>query len=325
MEKPTDHPATPDPAQQPQFTLRTLMLVILVFSLGLGWIRGFAKSQEAWRSVREIEQSCNFDYLPFDKSASPWWQRMLSIDLPPDIEELRAAPHGKPLSASQDALLHSLRAFPHLKRLTIYGATPDAEMSLFANLPNLEELELLSNDEYMLVDIPFALPPLPRLKRLSTIYLHGKGDLQYLANMPALEDLTVVVHCNDIEWSRLKPLRRLHIRGAGPWANSKSKRSGGSLVNPQFTTDIVEIASLQNLERLELKMGVCTDQDLSPLVQCKNLQHLTLESELITDACLVTLEELSSLTTLEIKGENLSQAAIDQCKAKRTGLTITKK
>ncbi|MGV3605371.1 MAG: hypothetical protein ACO1RA_03115 [Planctomycetaceae bacterium] len=197
-------------------------------------------------------------------------------------------------------------------------------MSLFADLPNLEELELLSSDEYMLNDIPFALPSLPRLKRLSTICLKRKGDLQYLAQMPVLEDLTVVVHCNHTEWSQLKSLRRLRIRGAGPWANIKPKRAGRSVVNPEFTTDIVEISALQSLERLELQMGVCTDQDLPPLAQLKNLQHLRLESDHITDACLATLAELPALKTLELNGKNITQAAVDQWKAKRPGLTITK-
>ncbi|MGV3605369.1 MAG: hypothetical protein ACO1RA_03105 [Planctomycetaceae bacterium] len=309
-----------------QFCLRTLMFVMLILPIGLGWLaQARSKSQKAWANVEAIH-SFGVTWDVWDRHAGPWWQRALGIDLPENVSELSIELHDID-EQKQIQLLTRLKAFPHLKKLDI--ANPwrsPAALRPLADFQELEELTLWAGQNNLQSESVDEIAKIPRLRS----YHEYGADIGWIPNsfailgsIPSLEEFSydgLVYECN---WSSLKNLRRLHVSSVslgysyacGEGANARSLYSNDM---------IAQIAKLENLESLKLESTDCTDDGLPPLLQLKNLQHLTLESDYITDACLATLAELPALKTLELKGKNISQEAIDQWKARRPDLTITK-
>ena len=72
-----------------QFSLRSLLIAMLVFSVGLGfYLPARRKAQEQWRAVREFREAGGLlvleRYRPVTNDfEAPFWKRWLGINCPP--------------------------------------------------------------------------------------------------------------------------------------------------------------------------------------------------------------------------------------------------
>lgn len=96
----------------------------------------------------------------------------------------------------------------------------------------------------------------------------------------------------------------------------------GAITFARGVNTIAEIATLENLESLNLERTDCSDEGLKLLTQLKNLKHLLVESNHLTDVGLATLAEMPSLETLEIRSDKVTPEAIAKLKAVRPRLKI---
>ncbi|MFO0884290.1 MAG: hypothetical protein U0894_08890 [Pirellulales bacterium] len=306
------------------------MLAMLILPIGLGWLASArSKSQKAWANVEAIEKAGGVSNA-FDRGANPWWQRTLGIDLPRDIEEFAfTVPIGN--EQIQVEVLTRLRAFPRLKTLRI--TDPLRTFNALSPLEHFSELEELDLDgaqggrkDGKAMDGLPVIAKLPQLKRFRSSNGEEFESANAFLTMTSLEELIYDVRQFDLDLSRLKHLRKLCLRGRithlilAPHGKIRSRKAFANCERA-----ILQISKLPDLEFLEIVRGDCSDEGLKPLTQLKKLKCVSLESDLITDAGLATLVEMASLETLEVKSIKVTQEAIDQWKAKRPDLTITKK
>ncbi len=329
-------PAKPPPHERPapprrwlQFRLRTLMLAMLVLPIGLGWLaQARSKSQQAWENVAAIKQAGN-TFNTFKRNENPWWQRTLGIDLPVDIEEFEVLLNDVDEQA-QAQMLTNLRAFPRLKTLRITNPLRTFNaLSPLAHFSELEEIDLDGaqggrKDDKAMDGLP-VMATLPQLKRFRSSGGEEFEPPDALLTMTSLEDLMYDVRQFDLEWSRLKHLRRLCLHGRRTSLITAAHGNESRKTFANCESAILQIAKLPELEVLEIARGDCSDEGLKPLTQLKKLKSVSLESDLITDAGLATLVEMPTLATLNVASRNVTQEAIDKWNLKRPGLTITKK
>ncbi len=329
MEKPEPNPATATlaarpPRQRLQFRLRTLMLAMLVFPIGLGWLaQERSKSQKAWANVEAIEKHLTtYSFLEWRKA--PWWQRTLGIDLPRNIEEFDfIVPDGN--EHIQVQVLTRLRAFPRLKRLSISNVSASATaLKPLEHFSMLEDLKISGihggGEQKTELDGLLVIAKLPRLKRFFALRGQALEYQDLLFTMTSLDDLTLATGDLKMEFSRLKNLRRFCLFGNRVQFLNNDRHK--LRVNGNYA--VSQIAKLERLEYLELSAD-CSTEGLRPLLQIKTLKHLSLRSDRITDNDLAMLAEMPSLEILELDSIDVTQEAIDNWKAKRPELTITKK
>ncbi len=291
------------------------MLAMLVFPVGLGWLaQARSKSQKAWENVEAI-RSAGMSTISNSRSANPRWQRMLGIDLPEEPEECDICLY-EPDEQAQAQVLTRLRVFPHLKKLSLgHASRSAAALDPLTHFAELQDLRLRYGSSEGLADGLAVIAKIPHLTRFSNDLWEDIPKLENLLSMTSLEELTLdQVPCN-VDFSKLKNLRRLHI--SHDFLDSASSSS--------CDVELLQIATLGNLEDLKIESAPFTDAGLKPLTQLKKLKSLSLESDLITDAGLATLAEMPSLVQLELTRTQVTDEAIADWKQKRPGLTITKK
>lgn len=291
------------------------MLVMLVLPIGLGWLaQARSKSQKAWENVEAI-QSAGMSTLNDSRSAKPRWQRMLGIDLPEEPEECDICLYD-PGEQVQAQVLTRMRVFPHLKKLSIGNASRSAAaLDPLTHFAELQDLRLRYGSSEGLADGLAVIAKIPQLKRFSNDHWEDIPGFDNLLSMTSLEELTIgEIPCN-VDFSKLKNLRRLHI-------------SHDFLVSASSSScdiELIQIATLEHLEDLKIESAPFTDAGLKPLTQLKKLKSLSLESDKITDVGFAMLAEMPSLERLELFRTDVTDEAIADWKQRRPGLTITKK
>lgn len=305
-----------------QFRLRSLMLAMLILPMGLGWLaQARSKSQKAWENVAEIKLLCSVNNASFDRSANPWWQKMLGVDMPRSVEDLSVEFLEGPDEAKQIQLLNRLRAFSKLRSLKV--SEPFRSVSAMAplqHLQTLQQLTLVKGDGDGTDEDLLTVAKLPRLKQFDDFGFSrfSHSEVEALATSQGLEELSIDCKISDVDWSRFRGLRLLRV------ANMVSS---GLYLDPDnhHDKDIAQIAKLQGLESLELKYVNVSPQGVMPLTLLKNLKSVRLLMSVISDEAIASLANVPSLETLEIESRSVTQEAIDKWSLKRPGFTIIKK
>jgi hypothetical protein len=181
-----EYHATPTPRRRwLQFSLRTMMVIVLLFGCGFGWLgmklRQAREQREAVKAIRTWQAVATYDYEldprqdPFTRPVPPgpsWVRGLLGDDFFAHvvIVDNLFDPVGKEIKSkmTDDGLVY-LRAFPHLRELYLRGR-PFNDVGL-VHLEGLTQLETLYLDATQVTDEELVhLQGLARLKRL---FLNG--------------------------------------------------------------------------------------------------------------------------------------------------------
>jgi Leucine-rich repeat (LRR) protein len=239
-----------------QFSLRTLLALVVVAAIGLGFLAvpmHRARAQrEAVEALLQAGADVEYDYQRQTDAAGSWvycaeppgpeWLRkILGNDFFADVVDVSFF-HDERVS---DHDLRHLCALSNLRELSIIeGKVTDAGLAHVTGLPNLREVRLSNlpiTDE--------SLVHLGRLTWLEKLELEGAritdAGLVHLHNLPNL---------------RILELEGAAITDAG----------------------LEHLARLAKLQWLDVALTNITDEGLSPLKRLKNLKHLYIGATLIT-------------------------------------------
>ncbi|MGV3605370.1 MAG: hypothetical protein ACO1RA_03110 [Planctomycetaceae bacterium] len=296
-----------------QFRLRTLMLVMLILPMGLGWLaQARSKSQKAWANVETIQSLCLTS--GFDRGGGPWLSRKLGIDLPEEPSEIHVCLNDS-VEEKQFQLLMCLSEFSHLRHLVI--AQPYRSASALRPIERFQELQSLSLDFGNGDDSDEDLSlfsKLPQLKQWEDLYPRSLSKCtSTFSKMDSIEELSLCGTWSGIDWEQLKNLRTLKIVNEVNSAKDPYEH---------YDEDIASIVVLRNLEELELEDVQISDEGVKSLAQLKKMKKLVLTSDKITDAGLATLAEMPSLQILELDSSRVTSEAVEKWRAQRPELKI---
>ncbi|MCE9547089.1 MAG: hypothetical protein K8T25_16565 [Planctomycetia bacterium] len=156
-----------------QYSLRTLLVFVLVASVGCGCLANQARRER--EAIAWVEKMGG--YVGYDHEAQNWWRKLLRFPEPVFMVNI----YGKKVND-----LSPLAELNDLEQLRL-SSTNVSDLSPLAGLKNLYEVDL---DETKVSD----LSPLAGLKSLERIHLDYTkvGDLSPLAGLKKLFDLSLV-------------------------------------------------------------------------------------------------------------------------------------
>lgn len=178
-----------------QFSLRTLLLFMLLASIGLSWVavkmEQARKEREAVEAIRKTGGSVGYDYefspsgnrVVNGKPRTPaWLRRVLGEDF---FDSVVAA------TVNNDAALEHLKRFKQLRDVNLYG-----HQITDSGIEHLEALTQLRNVYLYEIAITDAgLEHLKGLTQLEELYLNGTritdGGLEHLDGMRQLQTLVL--------------------------------------------------------------------------------------------------------------------------------------
>jgi hypothetical protein len=213
-----------------RFSIRTLLIVLTIFCVALGWkVERARKQREAVAWVHEMGGSVKYDYEYVDGAYSPkakppgpqWLRKQLGRHFFDDVVEAVVLVVGD---------VTPLSGLTRLERLDVYGSVTD--VTPLAELTRLQELDLNGTE---LCDVT----PLSGLTRLQRLDLRGTqvSDVTPLSGLTSLKwltlggtqvsDVTPLAGLPSLQWlylggtqmsdvtplSGLTRLRGLHLRG----------------------------------------------------------------------------------------------------------------
>jgi len=196
-----------------QFSLRSLLLLVLLMSLASGWLaEGVARGRRQAAAVAHLQRfpgRIRYDYQDQGRAQEPpqpaWARQILGDDFFCDVEDVCLG-GGKQFT---DADLAHVRQFPALKRLSLAGARISNEG--MENVAQLHELQVLNLSATPITDHGLAhLAGLNRLQRLwlrrTSITDAGATHLRQLRGLRTL----------DVKDSRITPRGVASLRQALP-------------------------------------------------------------------------------------------------------------
>lgn len=213
-----------------QFSLRTLLLAMLVFGCGLGWLANKRmKSQQAWDAIKTAQRQRGV--LRFEEGN--WIEKKLGIDLPSKASII--------ITCSRDLFESGdLARIPTLQDIQVFGTTvTDDDLRLLENLSelrsfnvhdsritsqglqyfrDLSKLEHLGVDFSDVTDEGLATLQLPRLRSLSigstSVTDAGVASLTKQANLEVLNlSMTKVTDACIDSLLKMPNLRVVNIEG----------------------------------------------------------------------------------------------------------------
>ena len=255
-----------------QYSLRTLLLVMLLASIGMSWfaveIQKAKRRKEAVEAIKRLGGGVTYDYevdallrpIPRAKPPGPTWlQDLLGVDF---------------LAAVADVGLHG-------------PEVTDAALEHLEKLTRLNGLSL--TDTHVTED---GLEHLRRLTRLQRLGIYGTrvtdAGLEHLKGLTQLQELslndTQITDAGLEHLSRLTQLEEL------------------SIASPDVTdTGLAHLEGLHRLTLLQLRCPRITDVGLAHLKALSELKRLELHCA-ITDAGMEHLNSLAKLSTLVSRG-----------------------
>lgn len=276
-----------------QFSLRTLVVVMLLVSVVLGyWGNAWRRAQRQWEAVRAIEEAgggvrINTGVLadPYDYEAlmykTPKWHKWLGIDCPEVLEITIALPNGD----GKEIMPH-LRQLREVKSIRLEGDWLDDEgMAVVAQLPELRILTWKSANST--VD---GLVHLRNHPRLTEIHLFettvADVEFEHLSTCANLEEL-------EIEGPNTLTSKGIH-------ALSRLKLKSLSFRRSPLAADAIEaISDLTTLESLDME-GPLSVEFLSYLAPLVSMQDLTCFDCKLTGDGLKKLAPLKQLVNLNL-------------------------
>ena len=195
-------PQTTDPTPKRRwyrFSLRTLLIVLVLLSLLLGWFALKIRQAQRQRQVVEAIQKAGgwvrYDF-EVDESGAPiggekwpglaWLRKLFGEDLLGDVDTV-----GSFGSEVSDVLLEQFKGLADLKRLHLTGVpVTDAGIEHLKGLTNLQVLDLSGTQ---MTDL--GLQHLKGLTNLQVLWLSDTqvtdAGLQHLKGLPSLEQLNL--------------------------------------------------------------------------------------------------------------------------------------
>jgi hypothetical protein len=279
-----------------RFSVRGLIVLVLVIGAGLGWITRQAHIQRhAVLAITKAQGHAYYDIDPgveaFPRNRLSAWRRLISEYIGIDFVfhvtsvDLFVTPHNND-AEFQQAITH-LEELAKLQQLNLSGkSVTDGDLARVASLKHLEVLMLQNSG---ISDA--GLTHVRDLTNLREIYITnapiGDEGLNHFRTLPNLRYLTYrVTRLTDAGMERLKEL-------------------GG-------------------LEVLHLGNAQVSDAGVRHLIELSNLRSLSLHGFGVTDAGLAHLKGLTKLSKLDIRGTRVTDAGVRELKQALPSLKITR-
>lgn len=271
MECAAPRAGTPARRRWYQFSLRTLLVVMVVVSTAAGLLG--IRLQRARRqgaavvSIRRIDGS-----VTYAESDSAFWlvrdplEPWLGRDFFDSVVEAQVDLRQADTTAGQLAVWRTISDLPQLARL---------EVDYPKRYPRSR----------------FNIGPIRRLSKLKHLKIRDAqiqgDDLLPLEKMPVLETLDLS-HCqiSDTAWRHLAAVPHLH-----------TLRASYAFVND---SGAAQLAACRDLRHLNLTRATVTDRGAAELAKIAPLETLVLDGTRITDAGLAHLSRLENLQSLSI-------------------------
>lgn len=318
-----------------QFGLRTLLVMMLVFCCGLGWLSmRRSQSKQAWKRIadaRELGISFNVIYRsdcwrPQKSLQEQWLEEWLWVTFP-------LASGSATMSFSEDpqTAVQELRKYPHLKELEfsyIDNFTDEhlACLSEFKNLTRLELCELpisgnglahlhgntsleileVKDCENLADEAIYSIPKLPSLTRLKIENCPLTGvSLGHLATAcPKLETLIL----NKV------PLTLEGFQEIGTIHSLKSL----TLEESGVTSDgLGYLSDLAQLQEISFYGAYINDLGLEHLSKHPRLENLPLQKMSITDAGMTHISILQELKTVNLEETFISDQGLQYIQSQK--------
>ena len=280
-----------------QFSMRTLLLVMLVFCLTVGWVGSrmyrakqnrerVAAVEDAVVAIEKLGGEVTSAYV--ERRPQTWLETQFDDPGSPGdpVRVLEVRHVDLQQMVTTDAGLEHLSRLESVRSVNLWGAKVTVSgLEKLARLEHLQSLDLSHSD---VTDAGLKkLAVLENLRMLNLLHARKVTDagLKDVARLESLEGLylcgTMVTDAGLRELSSLKGLKALDISGTK-------------------VTDIglKELTALKNLRSLDLGYALVTDAGLNDIVSLKDLQDLGLGYTKVTDAGLIKLAGLKRLQSL---------------------------
>jgi internalin A len=285
-----------------QYSLRTLLLFVLVCALACSWLGVKLKRARDQRdAVGAILNWRGEVYYDYETDASgnqisgksppeqTWFNKFLGTDF-------RCVTG---VTVENDKQMAYLEALPDIRSLTIVGDVTDDGLAHASGLSQLRRLRIYS---YKITD----------------------GGLVHLANMPYLQSL-------QIDRGKVTPAGLVHLQNSTqleelglsiPYRQDNAAVDSGLKYISKFTklrhipfvmqTDaqLEQIAAMTQLKYLWLRGKGITDAGLAHIAKFNQLVQLNIEETEVTDAGLEYLKELAKLKLLDLSKNNITAAGL---------------
>ncbi len=317
----------------PQFRLRTLLVIVLVLSLPLSWVRtGLDRARRRQRAAEVIEAAGGG--AQWYKKHTPYWSRRLGLEyLYQDVRLVDLSNmdsyedvHDLGLSSTTvtDNEVAGLKVLTNLNALRLCGAqVTDAGL---AHLSEMEDMQDLRLDGTRVTDA--GLAHLKSMTKLGYLALDDTqitdSGLKHLAGLHDLSDLLFrgtpitgpgLEHLHGLTRLQRLALSNTQIDDAGMKYLAKLPNCPGLelVLSGTRITDrgLVHLRGLTNLHLLKLNQTRVGDAGLKHLSGLVELRQLYLSGTRVTDAGLVHLKTLPNLVTLDLSNTQVTDAGLE--------------
>lgn len=276
-----------------QFSLRSLLIVMLVLSAGFGlFVHARHKSQEQWAAANALmkmsQSGCQVgeDLTVVEPVKPITWQKRLGIDLP-DFTEMVVS--GRRKVKDEEALKYLLK-LPQLERIWIYRDVDDDDLKALSKFPHLKGFGVHS--DFITGE---GMTHFVGKEKLQDLYLSGSKlsdrGLEVVARLPGLTSLgwSAEGETSDVGISQLRNNLRL----------TQLELSGVVISD----IGLEHLSTCENLEELSIDAtgDGLTGKGIQGLARLKKLKSLTFCKPLPSD-CLAALSNLVTLEELRLQG-----------------------
>jgi len=279
-----------------QFNLRTLVLMLLVSSVVMGfYARARRKWQEQWNAANAIADFGGYftkdggggRVVRNENAADTFWQNWVGMELP-SYGFLKVGGLWYDRNPQLRPIMKALPRLPQLNTLVFRGVdVTNVDLKTMSKMPNLASLDVESNqitDEGLAC---FAGNPNLEELRLSGLQLTNSG-LTIVAGLPNLRTLAWNSNVTtDLGFSHLR---------AHPSLTSLSS-CGADITD----VGLEHLSTCENLESLCLShAGKITGKGVQSLARLKKLKQLTFHQTIFSEDGLAALSELSTIESIEL-------------------------
>jgi internalin A len=272
-----------------RFSIRGLIVLVLLMGLGLGWmVRSAHTQRDAVAAIRKAGGLVKYD-----------WEWSNGYDIS----------GGKPWAPQWLLDLIGVDFFGHVTSVWLQPAPTDGAIAEVGRLTQLERLQLVgrffSDGE---------LSHLKGLTKLSNLCLSNVSDAG-LARLKGLTKLKILI----ISGTQVTDAGLAHLKGL---TNLKCLQLDGTQVTD---AGLAHLEGLTKLTHLTLGATQVTDAGLAHLKGLTNLTLLfLLEDTQVSDAGLAHLKGLTRLSSLDLQGTHVTDAGLAHLKGltKLSGLVL---
>lgn len=273
-----------------QLSLRTLLLAMLVFGCGMGWLGGRRRrSQEAWRPIRTLEQDsfANLNDSLGVQSNGGWLEQKLGIDFPQPPRSLTIC--GDESTKDKIACACQLKSLEVLS-LIYFHPEPDMEFVDHAVC---------------------SFSKLPQLKRF--ILIEGKftgSSLRHFSGSVSIRTLDLDL-CTGLTEQGLTSIGEL------PYLTTLD------LSDTRISDAMLKVVShSKSVEDLDVSFTSISDKGLSCLKGMASLREISLSNTAITDEGLSALAEVKTLRKVYLVDTKVTTEGTAKLQASRPDLKI---